>query len=81
MDGVLAVDLKGVALCLKYEIMQMLKQGTGGSIINISSVSGMSLNRNTDLYCSKFGVIGLTKSATWIILIKGSVSIQLRSAS
>lgn len=36
----LAVDLKGTALCLKYELKQMRAQGGGGSIINISSVSG-----------------------------------------
>ena len=39
-DRLMSVDLKGVALCMKYELQQFLKQGEGGSIINISSVSG-----------------------------------------
>src|SRR5215208_3143944 len=34
-DRILAVDLKGVALCLKYELAQMLAQADGGSIVNI----------------------------------------------
>ena len=40
-DALIAVDLKSVALCLKYELRQMVKQGRGGSIINTSSVSGI----------------------------------------
>jgi NAD(P)-dependent dehydrogenase (short-subunit alcohol dehydrogenase family) len=63
-DAVIAVDLKGVALCLKYEMHQMLKQGQGGSIINISSVSGIRPQPGTPVYvAAKHGVIGLTKSA------------------
>ena len=49
-DAVIAVDLKGVALCLKYEIRQMLKQGQGGSIFNISSVSGIRPQPGTPVY-------------------------------
>ena len=37
-DRLMAVDLKGTALCMKYELSQMIAQGDGGSIINISSV-------------------------------------------
>lgn len=63
-DGIMAVDLKGVALCLKYEIAQMLAQGTGGSIINISSVSGFRPQPLTSAYNSaKHAVVGLTKTA------------------
>lgn len=63
-DALIAVDLKGVALCLKYEIRQMLKQGTGGSIVNISSVSGIRPQPGTPVYvAAKHGVIGLTKQA------------------
>lgn len=39
-DRVIAVNLKGVWLCMKYEIQQMLKQG-GGSIVNCASVAGI----------------------------------------
>lgn len=64
MNTLLAVDLKGVALCLKYEIRQMLVQNSGGSIVNISSVSGIRPQPSTPMYNSaKHGVIGLTRSA------------------
>ncbi len=63
-DSLMAVDLKGVALCLKYELRQMVKQGRGGSIVNTSSVSGIRPQPSTPVYiAAKHGVIGLTKSA------------------
>jgi NAD(P)-dependent dehydrogenase (short-subunit alcohol dehydrogenase family) len=64
-DRVLAVDLKGVALCLKYEVAQMLEQGDGGSIVNIGSVSSFRPQPNNAAYvAAKHGVIGLTKVAS-----------------
>ena len=64
-DRILAVDLKGVALCLKYEISQFLSQGDGGSIVNISSVSSFRPQPNNAAYvAAKHGVIGLTKTAS-----------------
>ena len=45
-DKVMDVDIRGVALCIKYEIKQMLKQ-TEGSIVNTSSVSGIRPQPNT----------------------------------
>src|SRR2546430_703550 len=39
-ERVIDINLKGVWLCLKYEIQQMLKQGSGGTIVNMSSVAG-----------------------------------------
>lgn len=63
-DAVLNIDLRGVALCLKYEIGQMMAQGGEGSIINISSVSGIRPQAACPGYiAAKHGVIGLTKSA------------------
>ncbi|HZW97307.1 MAG TPA: SDR family oxidoreductase [Bacillota bacterium] len=63
-DRLLSVDLKGVALCLKYELRQMMKQGEGGSIVNTSSVSGVRPQPANPAYVSaKHGVIGLTKQA------------------
>lgn len=63
-DALLAVDLTGVALCLKYELREMIKQGKGGSIINISSCSGIRPQPSNPAYiAAKHGVIGLTKSA------------------
>ena len=64
-DRVLSVDLKGVALCLKYEIAQMLAQGDGGAIVNIGSVSSFRPQPNNAAYvAAKHGVIGLTKVAS-----------------
>src|SRR3954469_18100806 len=64
-DRVLAVDLKGVALCLKHEIAQMLAQGDGGAIVNIGSVSSFRPQPNNAAYvAAKHGVIGLSKVAS-----------------
>lgn len=64
-DRILAVDLKGVALCLKYEVAQMLEQGDGGAIVNIGSVSSHRPQPNNAAYvAAKHGVIGLTKVAS-----------------
>jgi glucose 1-dehydrogenase len=63
-DRVIAVDLKGVALCLRYELAQMIRQGGGGSIVNIGSVSSFRPQPTNGAYvAAKHGVIGLTKVA------------------
>ena len=63
-DAVIDINLKGTWLCLKYEIQQMLKQGGGGSIVNMSSVAGLMGAAGAGVYCaSKHGVIGLTRTA------------------
>lgn len=62
-DSMINTNLKGVWLCLKYEILQMLKQGKG-AIVNDSSVAGLRASRVTASYgASKHGIIGLTKTA------------------
>lgn len=62
-DRELGVNLKGVWLCMKYELLQMLKQG-GGVIVNMSSLNGLGGCGNGSLYsAAKHGVLGLTKSA------------------
>ena len=62
-DRVIGVNLKGVWLCIKYELPQMLAQG-GGAIVNTSSVAGLVASSGTSAYtASKHGVAGLTKSA------------------
>jgi NAD(P)-dependent dehydrogenase (short-subunit alcohol dehydrogenase family) len=62
-DAVMAVNLKGVWLCMKYEIMQMLDQGNG-AIVNTSSVAGlMGMTGSTAYGTAKHGVIGMTKIA------------------
>lgn len=63
-DRTMAINLKGVWLCLKYEIQQMIQQGGGGAIVNMSSVAGFIGSNGFATYCaSKHGVLGLTKSA------------------
>jgi NAD(P)-dependent dehydrogenase (short-subunit alcohol dehydrogenase family)/catechol 2,3-dioxygenase-like lactoylglutathione lyase family enzyme len=63
-DRLMSVDLKGTALSLKWELQQMIRQGGGGSIINISSVSGFRPQPATPAYvAAKHGVNGLTKVA------------------
>ena len=62
-DRVIDINLKGVFLCMKYEIPEMLKQGKG-AIVNMSSVAGLVGGRvGVAYYASKHGVIGATKSA------------------
>ncbi len=63
-DRTIDINLKGVWLCLKYEIRQMLKQGGGGAIVNMSSVAGLMGSAGAATYCaSKHGVMALTKTA------------------
>jgi NAD(P)-dependent dehydrogenase (short-subunit alcohol dehydrogenase family) len=63
-DRTININLKGVWLCLKYEIRQMLKQGGGGAIVNMASIIGLAGSAGSAAYCaSKHGVIGLTKTA------------------
>lgn len=62
-DKVINVNLKGVWLCMREQINQMLTQKTGGSIVNMASVAGLVALPNGAYTASKHGVIGLTKSA------------------
>ena len=62
-DRILGVNVKGVWLCMKYQIAQMLTQG-GGTIVNTASVAGLVGAPKMSAYsASKHAVIGLTKSA------------------
>lgn len=65
-NKVISVNLTGVFLCMQKEIEVMLKQGDGGSIINLSSILGLvgldpDLNPRVNYIASKHGVIGLTR--------------------
>ena len=62
-DFVMNVNLKGVFLCMKYEIPAILKSG-GGAIVNCASLlSTVASEQDSAYVASKFGVLGLTKSA------------------
>ncbi len=61
-DRVIAVNLKGVWLCMKREIPRMLNRG-GGSIVNTASIAGLVGGASAAYNASKHGVIGMTKQA------------------
>ena len=62
-DRVIAVNLRGVWNCMKYELRQMRQQGSG-AIVNCSSIGGLiGLPGRAVYHAAKHGVLGLTKSA------------------
>jgi NAD(P)-dependent dehydrogenase (short-subunit alcohol dehydrogenase family) len=70
-DWVLAVDLKGVFLAMKYQIPHMLASG-GGAIVNTASVAGVVADPGMAAYvAAKHGVVGLTKAAALDYAAKG----------
>jgi len=62
-DRMIAVNLKGVWLCMKHELLQMQANG-GGAIVNTASVAGLvGLPTSSAYVAAKHGVVGLTKTA------------------
>ena len=62
-DRVMAINLRGVWSCMKYELAQMLRNG-GGAIVNCSSIGGViGVPGLAAYHAAKHGVIGLTKTA------------------
>ena len=62
-NRIIDINLRGVFLCMKYEIPLILKQG-GGAIINTSSGAGIIGIKGSPAYtAAKHGVIGLTRAA------------------
>ncbi len=71
-DRLQAVDLKGTALCMKYELRQFVSQGNGGAIVNISSINAFKPTAGNPAYQAfKHGVVGLTKAAAFEYGTKG----------
>jgi NAD(P)-dependent dehydrogenase (short-subunit alcohol dehydrogenase family) len=69
-DSVLDVNLKGVFLCMKYELAPIVE--CKGAIVNMASVAGLSGSRMGVAYhASKHGVVGLTKAAAIEYASKG----------
>ena len=70
-DRVTGVDLRGVWSCMKHELRQMERQGSG-AIVNCSSIGGVRGDRGIPSYtASKHGVIGLTRAAALEYAAKG----------
>jgi len=70
-DRVMAVNLRGVWSCMKFELQQMRKQGSG-AIVNCSSIGGIVGGAGRGTYhAAKYGVIGLTTSAALEYAAKG----------
>ncbi|KAI1390566.1 NAD(P)-binding protein [Hypoxylon trugodes] len=64
-NKIMNVDLTGPALCCKYEMQQMIKQGGKGTIVNIGSVNSFKPQPRMPAYTSaKHAIIGLTKHAS-----------------
>lgn len=62
-DRVMSINLRGVWCCMKYELVQIRKQGSG-AIVNNSSIGGLiGIPGRAAYHASKHGVLGLTKSA------------------
>ena len=62
-DRMIAVNLKGVWLCMRHELPQMQAQG-GGAIVNTGSIAGLvGLPTSSAYVAAKHGVVGLTKTA------------------
>lgn len=63
-DRVIDINLKGVFLGIKYAVPEMIKKGSGGSIINTASLLGLKGQKYVSAYnASKGGVVLLTKNA------------------
>lgn len=63
-DRHIALNLKSVWLCMKHEVLQMLQQEAGGTIVNTSSINGLGgVPQNAFYAAAKAGVLALSKSA------------------
>lgn len=75
-DRLMDIDLKGVYLCSQAVAKQMVKQGTGGKIINIASIAGFICFPELVHYCAaKAGVIQLTKGMS-VDLAKHKINVN-----
>lgn len=61
-NRVIDISLKGVWLCMKHELQEMVENG-GGAIVNTSSIAGLVAAGGPPYVASKHGVLGLTKVA------------------
>jgi len=70
-DRVIGINLRGVWSCMKYELRQMVRQGSG-AIVNNASVGALTGNPGIGSYiASKHGVVGLTRTAALEYIQRG----------
>ncbi|MEH2344132.1 MAG: SDR family oxidoreductase [Nostoc sp.] len=62
-DKVMSINVRGLFLCMKYEIQQMLSQGSGAIVNNSSTVGLFGFPGTSPYVASKHAVMGLTRSA------------------
>lgn len=63
-ERTMGVNVRGVWLCMRAQVRQMLTQGEGGAIVNVSSGAGLVGSARSAVYgASKHAVIGLTRGA------------------
>jgi NAD(P)-dependent dehydrogenase (short-subunit alcohol dehydrogenase family) len=65
-DRMLAINIKGTVLAMKHEIRQMVRQGGGGSVVNLSSILGHmapALGTGNIYVATKHAILGLTRTA------------------
>jgi NAD(P)-dependent dehydrogenase (short-subunit alcohol dehydrogenase family) len=63
-DRIIAVNLRSIFLCMKFQIRQLLAQGGGGTIVNIASTNSFRPQPHQSAYtASKHGVLGMTRNA------------------
>lgn len=63
-DRTMRVGVRGLALCMKYELAAIIERGQGGSVVNISSIRGLQARANSPAYtAAKHAAIGLTRAA------------------
>lgn len=71
-ERIMAVNVRGVFLCMKHELRRMIEQGTGGTIVNFGSTNSFRPQHDQPAYtASKHAVLGLTRSAAMDYAARG----------
>ena len=74
-DRIMTINTKGMWLCMKYEIIQMLKQGSG-AIVNIASVAGVGGTPDLPVYGASKAAVSLLTRAAAIDLVAKNIRVN-----